>query len=67
MPFEPDDPFGNIRIFGLQMNDFLLTLDLLFAVVGRCKRQSVAKSLRNERKFGHSHFAEVLLVVVSMS
>ena len=67
MAFEPDDPFGQILNFGLQMNDFLLTFDVLFAVVGRCTRPSVAKNLRNARKFGHSHFAEVLLVVVSMS
>ena len=65
--FESDDLFGNNLNFGHQMKDFLITLDVLFVFVGRCTRPSVARNLRNARKFGHSHFAEVLLVDVSMS
>ena len=67
LAFEPDDPFGRILNLGLQMNDFLHTLDVIFAAVGRCTPPSVAKNFRNARKFGNSHSAEVLVVVVLMS
>ena len=67
LAFEPDDLFGHILNLGHQMHDFLLTFDVLLAVVGRCARPSVARNLRNARKFGHSHCAEVLLVDVLMS
>ena len=63
LAFEPDDIFGQILNFG----HFLLIFNVLFEVVGRGMRPSVARSFRNARKFGHSHFAEVLLVDVSMS